>query len=568
MDFFSKTKNSIRLTMILGALLLLMQGCVDKDFDLNNGVSSDMLLAQNGLFLPIGSSDSITLKRLMENADITGLKVENGKYFVVYGDSLNLNVPTQNDLKIKDIPTVNSSIQISGNTLDQLKLLSQAPLSKDVEFDLSQDIGPFSFQTSSEIQRLDSVALNTDGNNSRININLNTVDLGVSGGEGYVDLSLNFPSNFTVVDPSTGNVLAGNTYEVVYPVSQTSKSISLILKSFKNTQQDYVVTGNAKIIYKKGSRIVVGNNPGLRISLGVNNLIFKRIFGLFNVNISSNAGRTSFSGLYDHLSGKDNVLSFSQPRIFITTSSNIGIPVNVALTMNAEKNSSVLATKNTSLAVNVSTQPTQIMTNSFGIGPVIENNWTGRSWNYTNINDLFKNSPDALSFNVSASSNVNVSQHFYTDDAYMKIKYEAKVPLAAAQDFNVTVGDTVRDVFTKDLVEKLFSAGTAEIYGNVVSSLPLNLQLQIRMLDDKGNDTGVVIAPQVVNSCKANGTPTASVLSLKIAESEMTKMQNAKDIELKFVVTSSSDIQNMILKQTDFVKVGLFVKKTGGISIN
>lgn len=565
-------KKLTKLLLVLGASLWLLPGCVDKNYDLDNGVSKDMLLAKNGLFLPLGASDNITLQKLMKNANITGLKVENGNYSVVYGDSLLLNVPTQKDIKINDLLNLSGSASITGSDLTELRLLSQFPLPRDISYNLNQNIGPFTFQTSSEVQRLDSVSFNTDGNNSRINITINTKDLNVASDDpnnpSMINLSLHFPSNYTLIDPSNGKIVANNTYNVSYPAKVTTKDISLILSSFRDTQKSYTITAGANVTYKKGAQIVVGANPSFNINMNFSSLLFKQIYGLFNIKIASSAGQTSFKGLYDFITGKDNTLSFSQPRIFVTSTSNVGIPINVDLKINAVKNASVVTSEQASLSVKAPSQLSQIVTNRFGLGPQAEAGWTGEPWKNIQIGDLLKGMPDALSFDINASSDISASQHFYTDDAFMKIKYEAKVPLAVASDFKVTLADTVRNVFTKDIVDHLFSSGNAEVYGLVTNSIPLNVQLSMRILDENNNDTGVSIAPQVVTSGTKDGASTSTVLSIKLSESEVKKMQNAKNVELVFVFTSSDTIKDITLKQSDYVSVTLYMKKDGGINLN
>lgn len=559
LEFRFKTLTNKALSPCL-FFLILGAGCVDDTYDLNNGISTDISLGGDSLYLPLGETDSLRLSKFIDDQHISEIVLENGAYYIVYSDTLKASVPSPDDYKINDLQVL-SDISLP----EGLSATNDIPYPSDVSFALTPVQENFSLNLSSHIERLDSALLDISGAYSQLVVDVSFQNLRLVQGDAAVNFEIQFPKELKVYDPITGSELVNAIYSKSLSLSQSSYRLNFKVKRITGADS-YQVTTRQTLQIKKNGVIHVDQNPGIRIGTKLCNVRYKTIYGVFDAAINVQSGKTDLRSLTDIFDGDDNVLSFSEPRIFITTKTNIGIPATANLKLASVKNGLVTQSMETKLHVTSPLLPFNEKTSKFGIGPVPLPGWDGEVWDYTPIGNLIKTSPDYITYAFDPVVDKSV-QHFYTRDAYLDIMYVAKVPFAVASDFSVSVSDTLLDVFDQDIREMLFSNGEVELFGVASTDLPLRISMSMVILDANMLSTGITLDPRQI-SPGVKGTTTQTDISFLVGEDQIAKMKTAEHVLVKFTITSDEVIQNTILKPDDFVHLKLKARKKGGIHID
>jgi hypothetical protein len=81
--------RTTRIGLFLCAVSILASSCIDELYDLSNGISKEMSLLGDSLAIPIGSTDTILLKNILDEYDLEMLKtMEEGGYAFTKADSV------------------------------------------------------------------------------------------------------------------------------------------------------------------------------------------------------------------------------------------------------------------------------------------------------------------------------------------------------------------------------------------------------------------------------------------------------------------------------------------------
>ena len=112
--------------LIISTMVLLMSSCIDQLYDINNGISMDMVLGGDSLAIPIGSTDSIMLGDYLDANTIDLLKtMEDGGYAITMKGSLEPEIQPidQSKLKIDDqVKSISTPIDFGDINLDKFKI--------------------------------------------------------------------------------------------------------------------------------------------------------------------------------------------------------------------------------------------------------------------------------------------------------------------------------------------------------------------------------------------------------------------------------------------------------------
>lgn len=133
--------------LMLCAIILTVNSCIDPLYDIGKGISMDMQLGGDSLAIPIGSTDSIMLGDYLDSNTLSMLKtMEDGGYAITIKDSIEPTIETidQSKLKIEDqhIP-ISTPIDFGDINLENFKI-DGIRVEKDVNLSFgSHTIGAF-----------------------------------------------------------------------------------------------------------------------------------------------------------------------------------------------------------------------------------------------------------------------------------------------------------------------------------------------------------------------------------------------------------------------------------------
>ena len=186
------------------------------------------------------------------------------------------------------------------------------------------------------------------------------------------------------------------------------------------------------------------------------------------------------------------------------------------------------------------------------------------------VNDLIRISPDDIAIRTEVRTDTDLTDSracFYPKDAFARIAYTAEIPLAPAADFRGQTDQTVDEVFDADLIDYLFSGGSAEIYGRVTNSLPLNFDMNLIVTDAADVPVGIDFEPQKVKGGGQGTDGEVSDVSFVITEADMPKMKNARNLRIRLEAYCDDALAGRHLRPDQQAKLTLKLRKSGGINI-
>jgi len=261
------------------------------------------------------------------------------------------------------------------------------------------------------------------------------------------------------------------------------------------------------------------------------------------------------------------VLDIANPVISLSTESNIGIPIDAALTFTkfvngAQVNDNPL-TFNFSLPRTAS--PSEFVKTGYWVSP----SDAGKPANYTfiqkDVQNLFKPVPDSLKIQLIPTINTGY-QHFIDLIANykLKVKYDIIIPFSFGKDFSVVVKDTI-DNINLDFGDMNMTTGGLELMGKITNSIPLNLNLELLIMDENFN---IISTPQAqtIQAGATDGRGVDSNFSIRLIN-EGDDLAKISKIALIFRATSNSTIAGTPIKPSNFIKAELKARVLGGIKV-
>ena len=311
--------------------------------------------------------------------------------------------------------------------------------------------------------------------------------------------------------------------------------------------------------------------PGLRIAGGISSPDYQVIYGLIDDKITTEPVDIETEGLDDLFDGEDGVLSFADPHIRLTTYTNVGIPLQASLAMRSV-NSRSGATESVAadrIAVNAPDAYGQTAASDIWLGASDRDVPASYAFTACPINDLLRISPDHVSIHTAVRTDTGAADSracFYPKDAFARIAYTVEVPLAPAADFHGRTDQTVDEAFDADLIDYLFSGGSAEIYGRVTNSLPLNFDMNLIVTDAADVPVGIDFEPQKVKGGGLGTDGEVSDVSFVITEADMPKMKNARNLRIRLDAYCDEALAGRHLRPDQQAKLALKLRKSGGIT--
>lgn len=540
-----------------------LTSCVDSKYDLGN-VDTDEIVVGDQLVAPLGTG-SISVKKLLDVESVKEIILVNGNYVAQYTGDLKVKVP--DDVKLNDFSFTDLGFPIPA---DKLPPAIELPADMDISLDASSS--NVEFEATEEIKRIDAVYFTNENGASVLALNIKIKDLRLIKGEGFVTLQVDFPKGFKLT-PSKG-VQAHELEDGVLTITRsivdltTASGITLeFLIKEALLEPVNTITYTPSIELKAGAQLQGSTSSAMLINGGCKNLKYKTVFGEFDMNFSSEAGTVDMNGLDDIFNGDNNVLSFADPHIKLETESNIGIPLDASLNLTAIKKTETETTTIDNVQIRPATTPGDIAFNKIWIGAVEQSKEEGYTFVMNaDLNKLISISPNEIIFGLNVVAGAGTKQ-FFTDNAYANVKYTVEVPFATAKDFRANVSEVIEDAFDEDLVDYVFSGGTATIKAEVKNSIPLKFEMNLLIVDANNNPVGITLQPQPVAG-SATGQPVVSNVEFEITEADMKKMKGAKNINLELALSSDETLAGKNLREDQGIDLSLKLKKTGGITIN
>lgn len=550
-----KLKRSL-LIYFVGALTGIVNfSCIDQSYDLEK-LSGEVELFGNSMAIPIGTT-TIYLDSVIGGlaGDSGALSVKDGVYVFEYTGSMDMSGLTSalGDFSLMPVNPISTSIPLYDATLAPWIPFDIPPMVYNYSGSSSMSLPDFS----TSLIAVDSIDLS----NCIVRFVLRPEGLG--GPKLKESIRIRFIPQGSVAD------YYNNGQKLSYWTLNMGDTLDVELKRLRLTAGGSSLDIKQEVtmdISQSGD--VTADEPiqtmmHLEMSF-LNPLDYEVVYGKVDYSMNGTAEPISFEALGDLLDDND-VLSFYNPAIVLSTQSNLGVPIVFSLDMGTSNSTTgeSRSLSNASFTMIPASSPSEVRHNQF----VIDKTY--------GTDELFKINPDQISMGYSfATDTASVLNHFVSKNTQMSMDYSMQIPLQFGSDLDIGMGSTMN--LSLDSVEFLQDQEdlTVSLNLNIKNRIPLNLKLQLTALDADSVAlfsvaSGDIAAAGPIDPATgfASGyTQTATDLSLSIAQINLLKRTNKMRVE--FLITASDQNSFVSIQPSDYIELAIGLQMEGGFTLN
>lgn len=550
-------------------ILTLCCSCVNNDYDLDTIDTSDIVFGTH-LSLPIGTKN-MTLKNLLDIENSENIQVIDGKYSIKlanklpfapmpeividdYSLPLTFNIPTSVVNFFNAIPGVISS-----------PLERQHINSSSISFD--------NFSMSEEIVKIDSVIMKAgDVTTTKFTINLKLTEFNFKNPVASIIFKMKMPIGYKLLPLDQFTIDSEGKYnmELVIPYNEVDtpmgKDILFTIEKLGALTSENKAFIDIYLDVMSAEELRFGSNPNINADIEISDINFEVVYGEFDIVKDISPVSVSLANIID-IFGENAILDFYNPVINIKGHHNFGFESGLNLNFMSKKGNVTLANSNTEITLPSTLKPNETIDFNINLGPIAPSGTTSEFIDF-DINALLKGSPTEMliSGNIKNTRD-NTKISFVTSEPEAIAKYEINIPFTLGSDSELYFTQQIDDIFTEELARMFFSSGSVEFFGTVNNTLPLNLEMELLMLDSDNTSIAIDLDKAQIKGSE-NGTPTENSISFKLDGHYFESLQKARSIKIQLKASSNEKLKGIQFKETDYVDLKLKLRKTGGISIN
>ena len=520
---------------------------------------------------PLPDSIVLVLKEIAVNRDLVDGKLTLNENIRVSG-GVGLNAGTVNSLDIEAMNT--KSMTVKAKTSD-LSIESTSIMLNNLETNFSDSVSLDIEQNGipAQLVSLDSILLK-DGAQIKINVDIsNMPDLSNP-------LNANVVINFPEMLMFSNGVNANNQLVINEPFvdGKLSKTLGIRGIKFDGAPLNGKIGIHEKLKYTAGVSVTsptVNSDDlmGTEISVAVNAILqdisFSKAYGLVDPNVEPIDQQMNLGDIPEFLQSDDVVLDITKPVIALKTESNLGLPIIASVRVTPLINGVENTSSEQSFELNIpkTDSPSVPRKTNFWIAPDSAGMPAGFTYIETRIQDLFKKIPSGVKFHASVASDQSVQHFFDLGSTYtFKLGYDVTVPFAFGEDMNIKINQKLENIDPK-IGEMAASVKGIEVLGEVINSIPLELELALIPLDADGYRIPIDTVTQIINAGAYDGSAVASSLTIKLEDPDGL-LKELRAFELIFTARSNSTVAGAAIKPENFIKADLKIRITGGIDVS
>ncbi len=533
----------LRVSALLPLLsgVMLVQSCINDDYDMLDGrLDMEITAFEQGMTLPLGSTEQISFGDLLEDVDSEFLEVaEDGSYSLKMDGSFDTGEDFSSLAGLMNIPDVQISPEI-GFKFKQPKgmasgFMASAPsVTLEATVDQSIDFNIIAVENVSE----DIVSLGlVELEDTYIDICLDASSLPLSDDmDVVVDIDMHIPDVLVVSGASNGicklsGRLDGKGFLAFEPI---------VVEGMDFTGADLSKDVNVTISLQGAIDLTVsslnvsgwvGKSLAVIFNMDIMNIGIKRLECKVDYGIPPVYQSIDMSGFSNMLGGMgaDASLDFCRAMLDLNVVTNLGLPVNATVRLipyydGIEALNKVVEEK---ISLNVS-ESSEIHTE------------TKFSFDENKILNLVRDIPERIGIELSANTDPEKTSILEPKADYdLTADYSFEMPLEFGEHFSVTYRDTIPGL--PAIVSSLLVNGNKLVLaGEIENSLPLGLDLKLNFLDSDGRPvpSSVGSGVQKIAPCGADGESSKTELNLELSLSKGARVSSVDAIELVFKADS------------------------------
>lgn len=556
----------LKLLPAITVLALSTLSCIDQSWDLTKVKSDEVLLFTEGITLPGGNIQTIRfdkeqLDKLLPDMKENLIQKGNQMYINYVTDTNMISTDEMREQIFESIsfgtskPIVYAS---SGTQGGKIPAGSYPMTKKEVQaVDPSVNIGEY-------IKRLDLVTLN----NGYLTIDISQIGFISKSPEDRIEFKVEVPEeivlneipddNITTVGKivsfqvSFASILNGQHTYIKIPIKQINTPLSV--KPF--LVESTLVSGG--MTYNAGAKITLLMTPE------INDKNIDRIEGKFAYEfneIEMPIENKILEQLYDAF-GEEAIIDFYAPLLILNTNSSFTAASIMNLQLNYETKSG--SKQSEAIDINISASPTnQLMKKDYIMGTRVESDPSSGRYTF-DLTKVLKEGRRNLTVTATVKLDDTPEKQVLYNHMEAKINAVFETPFIFGKDLKADINEQKDKVFDQKTIDLLFAAENSEVYieGEVTKEIPLNVKMNIDVLDENNQPVGVQIADVLLTD------EATQKIQFTVSKEDAPKMIRARNLLIKGNVFSDENLAGQVITVDDFVNIqNLKIRKKGGVII-
>ena len=181
------------------------------------------------------------------------------------------------------------------------------------------------------------------------------------------------------------------------------------------------------------------------------------------------------------------------------------------------------------------------------------------------ILELFRNIPDSIKVNVAAGTDKDAVCVLDTSTDYvLSVDYSVEIPLQFDEDFNIGFIYTISDI--PEIVTTIFEYGSLALTGEIISGLPLGLDLTAELLDPDGNVIPLAenAGRLTIKPCEGIDKATATDVNFFFGKKKGSASKEISAVRLTF----EAGAVNVPITEESFLKLELQALVPEGVTVD
>lgn len=185
---------------------------------------------------------------------------------------------------------------------------------------------------------------------------------------------------------------------------------------------------------------------------------------------------------------------------------------------------------------------------------------------YLPLKEYLSNIPDSLSISIEAGTDPSAMCVIEPTHEYVvEAAYSVEVPFEFGEGCSVTYRDTIPEL--PEIVGQLLAMGDLVLTGDITSSLPLEIDMKVNLLDLDGNKIALdeTASWQKIKGCTPDGEPVTTELYLGLQKKDAVEVNGVSAIELEFNLATVAGVP---LSDNCFLQASLQALVPNGVSVD
>ena len=363
------------------------------------------------------------------------------------------------------------------------------------------------------------------------------------------------------------------------PIRVAALDLSSI--DFKSTEElKEVITVDGKVILDNVALDInewLGKTLEVKVEGGIKDIEISKVSGKVDFQIDPIATAVDLTEVKEYLemdnleiNGIENFLARLSLAADIKT--NVGVPMGakMSITPYSEGNPIEDAVWETELTLNHSQSAADTTHTRYWLSSLEKDKDVYVPTGYTHIHlplkEYLSNIPDSLSISIEAGTDPSaVCVIEPTHEYVVEAAYSVEVPFEFGEGCSVTYRDTIPDL--PPLVGQLLAMGDLVLTGDITSSLPLEIDMKVNLLDMDGNKISLDESAswQKIKGCTPDGEPAITELYLGIQKQDGVEVNGVSAIELEF---NFATVAGVPLSDNCFLQASLQALVPNGVSVD